>query len=227
MADCHMHRSDRREPPGMALRRLLAPSAAPRLHTPRSRLPGRHRRRSTASAASHAASAAASDGRPRGPNGRARGRHRPPRRPSRRLRRRPCCGHRACCFCRPSSSPRSRIGRWSRLTRPAHRAHGKGRNDAPTAEVRVRTVEMDAGGWPGLGWRWWLRQGPGRRRVGAQEQQKPRSRGRAGRELASVPRPRRTPEKTSAMPLLLPSAPDPALPPAHTLPPASSLLPPP
>ena len=59
MADCHMHRSDRREPPGMALRRLLAPPAAPRLHMPRSRLPGRHRRRSTAAAASHAASAAA------------------------------------------------------------------------------------------------------------------------------------------------------------------------
>jgi hypothetical protein len=54
-----MHRSDRREPPGMALRRLLAPLAPPRLHTPRSRLPGRHRRRSTAAAASHAASAAA------------------------------------------------------------------------------------------------------------------------------------------------------------------------
>jgi hypothetical protein len=59
MADCHMHRSDRREPPGMALRRLLAPPAAPRLHTPRSRLPGRHSRRSMAANASHAASAAA------------------------------------------------------------------------------------------------------------------------------------------------------------------------
>ena len=170
----------------MALRRLLAPLAPPRLHTPRSRLPGRHRRRSTAAAASHAASAAARRLLPTavreartGARAAATG-HRPPRRPRRRLSRRPRCGHRACCFCRPSSRPRSRIGRWSRLTRPAHSAHGKGRNDARTAEGRVRTVEMNAGGWSGLGWRWWLRQGPGRRRAGTQQQQQAAFKGSRG-----------------------------------------------
>jgi hypothetical protein len=39
------------------------------------------------------------------------------------------------------------------------------------AARQVRRVEVDAGGWPGLGWWWWLRQGPEWQRGGAQEQQ--------------------------------------------------------
>ena len=79
--------------------------------------------------------------------------------------------HRCRCFRRPGNHPGGHIDRSRRRTKPAHRAHGKGGNDARTAEGRVGTVELDAGGRPGLGWWWWLQQGPGLRRAGAQEQQ--------------------------------------------------------
>ena len=99
------------------------------------------------------------------------GRHRPFGLPMRRLRHRPRCGHRARCTCCPPSHPGGRIGRSRRHMRPAHKAHGGGRNDARAAEGRVRRVEMDGGGRSGLSWWSWLWQGPVWQRGCAQEQQ--------------------------------------------------------
>ena len=177
-----------KRPPGAVcllawpLRRPLAPPAAPRLHTPNSRLPSRHRRRSTAAAASHAASAAA--------------RRRPSERPERARARPPPATQAA----KPPPQPPPTL--WpssllllppfqppaagahaasSLLAAPAalaaalaaatgvravsgglHRGHTvEGRNDAQMAVRQVRRVEMDAGGWQGLGW-WLAAAGPGK-----------------------------------------------------------------
>ena len=111
--------------------------------------------------------AAAPEGRPRGPNGRARAAaiaH-----PGGQTAASAAVHAAAMEPAAPATLPAATAA--EAASRCLHRVHGKGRNNARTAEGRVRTVEMDAGGRPGLEWWWWLRQGPGRPCTGAQDQQ--------------------------------------------------------
>jgi len=65
-------------------------------------------------------------------------------------------------------------------------ARGRAETMRKRPKGRVGTVEMDAGGRPGLGWWWWLRQGPGSRCVARRRSSRLRSRGRkAGFERAA------------------------------------------
>ena len=133
------------------------------------------------------------EGRRRRPNGRVSGRHRLLWRPHRRRRLRTRCGHRPRCYRRPGSCSGARSSRSSRFTRPGRGHTGEGRNEARTAKGRVRRVEMDAEGWPGLGRWWWPRQGPWWPRGGAQEQrqaafERPQGAGRRGSTPETRPR---------------------------------------
>ena len=96
-------------------------------------------------------SAAASEGRLRRRDGRLRCRHRVFWRSDRRRRLRTHCCHRLRCSCRPGSRPDGRSGRSMRRTRPAQRAHGEGRNEAQTAQGRVRRAKWKPEGGQGLG----------------------------------------------------------------------------